>query len=106
VIWLLDRYEAKPGRLRELQAAFESEYLPGALRRGLTLVGRWVSPPVELEQGANELLLLWSLPDREAFWKMRIASGADPDVHAWWRKADAWVLRRERQFLDSPEALA
>jgi hypothetical protein len=106
VIWLLDRYEARPGRLRELEAGFESDYLPGARRRGLTLVDRWVSPPVELEQGGNELLVLWSLPDRDAFWKMRIAGGADPEVHAWWRRADALVVRRERQFLGALESLA
>jgi hypothetical protein len=106
VIWLLDRYEAMPGRLRELQAAFESRYLPGARRRGLTLVGRWVTPPIELEQGGNELLVLWSLPDREAFWKMRIGSGSDPEVRAWWEAADALVVRRERQFLVAPEESA
>lgn len=104
MIYLLDRYEVKPGRLHELQAGFESRYLPGAQRRGLTLVGRWVSPPVELEQGGNELLVLWSLPDREAFWKMRIGSGTDPEVSGWWREADSLVLSRERKFLSAAEA--
>jgi hypothetical protein len=106
VIWLLDRYEVKPGRLRELRAAFESRYLPNARRRGLTLVGNWVTPPVELEQGGNEWLVLWSLPDREAFWKMRSGSGSDPEVRGWWDEADALVLRRERQFLGAPEEIA
>ena len=103
MIWLLDRYQVLPGKLRELQSAFDARGLPSAQRRGLTLVGRWISPPVELEQGGNELIALWSLPDREAFWKMRSGSGTDPEVQAWWREADALVLRRERQFLGAPE---
>jgi hypothetical protein len=104
VIWLLDSYQVKPGRLRELQAAFEARYLPTARRRGLTLVGQWVTPPLELPQG-NELLVLWSLPDEQAFWPMRFGSGTDPEVGAWWREADALVLRRERRFLTDPAEL-
>ena len=99
MIWLLDRYAVKPGRLGELQAAFEARGLPSARRRGLTLVGRWITPPVELEQEGNELLVLWSLPDAEAFWPMRIGAGTDAEVAAWWNEVDALVLRRERQFL-------
>lgn len=106
MIWLLDRYEVKPGRLRELQSGLESRYLPGARRRGLTLVGQWITPPLELAQQGNELLVLWSLPDREAFWRMRAGSGADPEVRAWWAEADALVVRRERQFLGAPQDAA
>ena len=99
MIYLLDEYQAKPGRLRELRAAFETSYLPGARRRGLTLVGQWVTPPLELAEQGNALLVLWSLPDREAFWKMRFGTGSDPEVGAFWRDADGLVERRERRFL-------
>jgi hypothetical protein len=104
VIWLLDRYQVKPGRLGELQSGFESRYLPGARRRGLTLVGRWLTPPLELAEQGNELLVLWSLPDLAAFWKMRAESGRDPEVATWWREADTLVVSRERRFLDAAEA--
>jgi hypothetical protein len=103
LIYVLDRYEVKPGRLRELQRGFESRYLPAARRRGLALVGCWVAPPLELEQGGNELFALWSLPDVAAFWRMRAGSGSDAEVTAWWREADALSVRRERKFLGALE---
>jgi len=103
VIWVLDRYAAKPGRIRELQSGFEKRYLPGARERGLTLVGQWISPPLELPEQGNELYVLWSLPDEKAFWQMRFASGEDPEVLAWWRHADQLVDARERKFLGAAE---
>jgi len=105
LIYLLDIYQVKPGQLRALQAAFEARYLPSARRRGLTLIGQWVTPPLELAEQGNELLVLWSLPDEQAFWPMRLGSGTDPEVGAWWREADSLVLRRERRFLADPAEL-
>jgi hypothetical protein len=104
VIYVLDRYAARPGRVEELRSGFEARYLPAARRRGLTLEGLWISPPLELPEQGNELFVLWSLPDEKAFWQMRFASGEDPEVLAWWRDADALVTSRERKFLSPAQA--
>jgi hypothetical protein len=96
-IYILDRVSIKPGQLSRYQQRLREQYLPGARARGLQLVGSWVTPPLEVEQG-NELLLLWSLPDVRAFWAMR-AGGGDPDAVAFWQQAAQLGEHRERRFL-------
>ena len=48
-IYVLDRITVRPGRLRDYQARLRERYLPLARSRGMTLVGQWFTPPVELD---------------------------------------------------------
>jgi len=106
-IYVLDRMELRPGRLRAYRELLERRYLPGARERGMELVGLFAAPPLELEDASNELFALWSLPDVAAFWAMRARAVADPDVATFWRESEAFLLGRERRFLLAlPEASA
>ena len=100
-IYVLDRIQVRPGQLQACRDRLREGYLPGAQERGLTLVGSWVTPPVELEQG-NELLVLWSLSGVDAFWAMRGGGGAE-ELGDFWRDIDALAVRRERQFMTDSE---
>ena len=65
----------------------------------MELVGFWVTPPVEVEQG-NELVLLWSLPGAETFWTMRRRSA---EGAGFWKEMEDVTLARERVFMTSTE---
>ncbi len=97
-VWIVDRVVLRPGQLRAWRELFERDYLPGARERGMSLVGHWVSPPLELADRQAEVLAVWSLPDAEAFWPARIGGGADPDVARFWEEAGALIARRERSY--------
>ena len=98
-VFILDRIRVTPGALETYQRRLRDRYLPGARERGMELVGSWVTPPVEVEQG-NELVLLWSLQGAEAFWAMRrqSADGAD-----FWNEMEEVTLARERVFMGPVE---
>ena len=104
-VFVEDRIVVPPGRREEVRSLFEKRYREGAAQRGLTLVGSWATPPAELAEHDSELVLLWSLPDLAAFWRMRALNSADGGLEAFWRDVDAVALRRERRFL-APLALA
>ena len=97
-IYVLDRVKVRTGELRNYQARLRECYLPLARERGMTLVGQWIAPPIELIDAPNELVLLWSLPDTARFWAMRSRSG-DPEIAAWWEESDSLTLERERKFM-------
>ena len=98
-IYVLDRVTVQPGRLREYRDLLERRYLPGAGRRGMQLVGSWVTPPVEVEGESSDLILLWSLAGVADFWAMRGQASADPAVGDWWKESDDLVVSRERRFM-------
>lgn len=104
-VFVEDRIVVAHGRLAALRTLLGERYLPGAAARGLALVGSWIAPPAELEGRDTELVLLWSLPDLAAFWRMRAAGSADPELAALWGEVDALAVRRDRRLL-APLALA
>lgn len=97
-VFILDRITVRPGRLGEYQALLRERYLPLARARGMTLVGQWFTPPIELDDAPNDLVLLWSVPGPEGFWTMR-RQARDPEITAWWAASDALTLGRERKFM-------
>ena len=98
-VFVEDRIVVSAGGLAALRALLGERYLAGAERRGLTLVGSWLAPPAELPGHDSELVLVWSLPDLAAFWRMRAAGSADPGLAALWSEVDALAVRRERRLL-------
>ena len=100
-IYILDRVKLRPEKIQPYQPALRERYLPGARERGMELIGSWITPPVEVEEG-NELVTLWSLPSIEAFWAMRGSSSA-PEIAAWWAESDQLTLSRERKIMSAAE---
>jgi hypothetical protein len=104
-VFVEDRIVVASGRLAALRALLGERYLGPASARGLALLGSWITPPAELPGRDTELVLLWSLPELAAFWRMRAAASADAELAALWSEVDALAVRRERRFL-APVALA
>jgi hypothetical protein len=100
-IYIMDRVKLRPGQLQAYQQGLRERYLPSARKRGMQLVGSYVTPPVEIEAG-NELVTIWSLPSIEAFWGMRSGSSS-PEIAAWWKDSDQLVESRERKFMTQAE---
>jgi hypothetical protein len=100
-IFILDTVKLRPGSVQAYQEALRDHYLPGARERGMELIGSWLTPPVEVEEG-NELVTLWSLPSVEAFWAMR-SGNSGPELEAWWKDSDQLTLGRERKFMTRAE---
>ncbi|MCH2173168.1 hypothetical protein MK489_20505 [Myxococcota bacterium] len=105
-IFVLDQIRLHPGKLGEFREKLAREYIPAARGRGLQLVDSWLTPPLELEDDGNDLVLLWSLEDLGAFWKMRSLQGADPEGARWWEGTGAWVASRSRKFMTRQEVSA
>ena len=49
MFYFLDELTVHPGKLQSFLAGYKERYIPGAQARGLTLVGTWVTPPVEVD---------------------------------------------------------
>lgn len=98
-IFILDQITLRPGKLGEFREKLAREYLPAARDRGLRLVDSWLTPPLEMHDAGNDLVLLWSLADIGAFWEMRRLQGEDPEGAHWWEGTGEWVASRSRQFM-------
>ena len=98
-IFVLDQIALHPGKLAAFREKLKKEYVPAATSRGLTLIDSWLTPPLDLHDEGNELVLLWSLPDLGAFWEMRRLQGEDPGVEQWWRDAEPYIASRSRRFM-------
>ena len=102
-VFVLDQIQLRPGKLGEFREKLAREYVPAASSRGLQLVDSWLTPPLELKDDGNDLVLLWSLENVGAFWKMRALQSADPEGASWWAGTDAWVASRSRKFMTRQE---
>src|SRR5689334_10151172 len=96
---ILDQFDIPPANLGPLLSLIESDYLPGATRRGMTQRSTWISPPVARSDATNTLWVMWEVADVGAWWNMRFQSGADPSVAAYWRSADDLCSSRQRHYL-------
>ena len=98
-IFVLDRIQLHPGKLRGFREKLAREYVPAAQSRGLMLVDSWLTPPLDMHDAGNDVVLLWSLADVGAFWEMRRLQGEDPEGAHWWEGTEEWVASRSRQFM-------
>ncbi len=98
-IYYLDHLVAQPGRAEDLLRFYMSDYAPRARERGLTLVHRWVTPPLWLREQSNELFVAWSVQGAQAWWDVTRQRRADPSFLAFWEKAEPMIVSRRRLFL-------
>lgn len=75
----------------------ESEYVPGAEERGLSLRAKWVSPPVVIQGQPNTLWLQWEVPDTMSYYGMR--AGQSEELTMFWAKVDAVATERRRHVM-------
>ncbi|EKT4467936.1 hypothetical protein QEL93_003356 [Pseudomonas putida] len=105
MIQILDEILLEPQQLPTVLEALDELYLPHSVARGLTLLQRWVSPPVAVAGEANRLWLLWQVPDVWGYYGMRLGAGAE--VLAFWNVVDGLCRQRARHVLgDAGQPLA
>jgi hypothetical protein len=97
MIHILDEIVLDAAHVPAALALLEERYLPGSAARGLTLLHRWLSPPVAVDDAPNTLWLLWQLPDAPAYYRMRSTAGAD--VVAFWSALDQLCRQRRRHVM-------
>jgi hypothetical protein len=97
-ISILDRLIVRPGRLEQLLAGLRENYLPNARGRGMTLAGVHVLPPEAIDGVAQEVMIVWTVPDFQAFFAMRGQACFDPSVAAFWEWCEPLLERRERRI--------
>ncbi|MFE7243480.1 NIPSNAP family protein [Streptomyces sp. NPDC057580] len=96
-VQILDTVVLPDARVAGWLRRWRTEYLPGARDRGMVAerVWRtWTGPDTAAVR------ILWSLPDSDAFYAARGASGRDPGVAAFWAHTDEIALDRDRQVLE------
>jgi hypothetical protein len=97
-IHYLDRIVAKPGRAKAILELYMEKYVPAARARGMTLVHRWVSPPVWLGNQSNTLCIIWTVQGAGAWWQAAIPARRDPEVLRFWNEIEALIVSRTRSF--------
>jgi hypothetical protein len=76
---------------------WRSEYLPGALQRGLQLLGTWRGYTEDPEHAV--VVIQWTAPTIEAFLASR--GGVDAAVTEFWEATDRLAISRSRRVLDA-----
>ena len=103
MIHIVDELRVRPGRLRAVRTRLGADYLPGAEARGMTLVGSWIAPAVELRDQPTHLIVLWSVPDVPSWWAMRRVANTDDAVRRFWEELAPDLEGRSRRMLaDAP----
>lgn len=96
-VQVLDVVVLAGDKVEEWLRRWRTEYLPGAVGRGMAEERLW-----RTWTGADTVAvrILWSLPDSAAFFAARSAAAADPHVTAFWAYTDEIALDRDRQVLE------
>ncbi|WP_370012224.1 hypothetical protein [Nocardia cyriacigeorgica] len=96
LIYIVDEMVAPPGQGRAFLDLYLREYVPGARERGLELDRVLVSPPVWLDGQPNTITVSWTVRGAEQWWRQRLGASRDPEVAAWWGRADDVLISRRR----------
>ena len=97
-ISILDRIVVRPGCLEQLLVGLRQQYLPNAQARGMTLSAVHILPPEEIDGVPQEVTVVWTVPDFQAFFAMRGQAALDPSVTAFWEWCAPMIERRERRI--------
>ena len=107
MVYIVDDITTTPGAGEACLEAYLRRYVPGAQARGLTLLHRWVSPPVWLHEQPNRLLFVWSAQGAAGVWACKFAGRTDPLLADWWeREAAALIESRTRAVYTDTDDIA
>jgi hypothetical protein len=99
-IYILDQVTAKPGQAKAFLEAYMERYAPAAKQdRGMTLLHRWISPPMWLEDEGNTLFIIWTVQGAPAWWNMSFHGRRNPAVAEFWKSIEPLIETRHRSFL-------
>jgi hypothetical protein len=99
-IHVLDRLSVRPGRLDGVITILAGEYQPKMHQLGATLMAS-LSAPIVLSDQPTQLVLLWSIPNLQTFWRIRFGSVADDGLMDVWPRIDPDLVERTREILTS-----
>jgi hypothetical protein len=97
-VFIVDTIDARPGEAKKVRDAYRSEYVPGARERGMTLLHEWISPPILMDERSLRLTFIWSVPDVDGWWSMRLTTSSDISAHEFWQRLEPLIEKRERRF--------
>jgi hypothetical protein len=95
-VFVIDRVVTRPGCAREFVEVYTTEYVPGAVARGMALRSVHVSPPIWLDDRSNTVTVTWALPTPRAWWEMTWKGRPDPELGPWWDGVGRLVVERTR----------
>lgn len=102
MIHILDEITLPPECIPEVLKLLREYHLPSHSTRGLTLAGKWVSPPVAMPGKPNVLWLSWQVEDAPAYYRMRATT--TPEAVGFWLRVDALCEGRRRHVMVDADA--
>jgi len=97
MIYVLDEIVLDATHMPDILALLGRSYQPASEARGLTLLHRWTSPPVAIEDARNTLWLLWQVADTRAYYTMR--ASIDASALSFWSEVEALCETRRRHVM-------
>ncbi|MGW4478526.1 hypothetical protein [Rhodococcus triatomae] len=104
-IHIVDRVTTKAGRGRAFVDAYLADYVPQAVRIGMTLDRVLVSPPVWLEDDANTVTAIWTVSGHEQWWQTAISRRFDAGFVDFWHRVEPMVAQRSRSMEAAAESV-
>jgi hypothetical protein len=98
-IYYLDQITPKPGLAQAVLDLYMTKYVPAAQERGMTLVHRWVAPPMWLKEQSNTLYIIWTVQGARAWWQASYFGRRNPEVAGFWEALEPMLVSRHRSFL-------
>ncbi len=98
-IYFLDQVKPKPGLAQAFLDLYMEKYAPAARDRGMTLVHRWVAPPMWLKEQSNTLYIIWTVQGARAWWQASFLGRRNPQVSGFWEEVAPMIESRHRSFL-------
>jgi hypothetical protein len=102
VIFLVESVDVRAEDVDAYVAGFETHYLPGALERGMELVGCWHTPR-QIGEDVT-ITVIFRLHGWAEWEQIRNAAVGDPGVGAWVALRRGLMVRGTRKFYE-PAAL-
>ncbi|MBQ7803078.1 hypothetical protein [Rhodococcus sp. (in: high G+C Gram-positive bacteria)] len=97
-ILIVDRVLVEPGKARAFVDAYRADYVPHALKLGMTLDGILLSPPVWFDDDSNVVTVTWTVSGSGQWWQTAIGRRFDPAVRAFWAQVEPMIMERSRSM--------
>ena len=98
MIYLVESVDVRPEDVDRYLEAFERHYLPGAMDRGMALVGCWHTPRHIGEDVT--VTVTFRLPGWAEWEPMRNAAVGDPNLPVWVEARRELMIRGSRKFYE------
>ena len=98
MIYLVESVDVRPEDVDAYVAGFETHYLPGAVERGMELVGCWHTP-TQIGEDVT-VTVIFGVPGWAEWEQIRNAAVGDPRVAEWVATRRDLMVRGTRKFYE------